>query len=113
MAEVPTPHVIGVRTYSPGATDDRGNPVDAWSAAVDVVVQGVAPGAMDEPGVGARDLSLIVWTVYAPAGTEIGPRDLVVWRDREYRVEGEGRDWSAGPWPSSAGVVYELLRAEG
>lgn len=111
---IPTPHSVGVRRFTPGVKDSRGNPVDAWADPVTVAVHGVAPGSMGEPGVGARDLSLIAWTIYAPAGTVIGSRDLVVYQGREYRVNGEARDWTTSPWPMPiAGVVIELLRAEG
>lgn len=109
----PTPHVVGVRAFQSGVTDAHGNPVESWAAPVDVPVHGLSPGS-DEPHSTNRDLSIISWTVYAPAGTAVGPRDRVVVSGREYTVEGEVRDWTRGPWRASfAGVVFELRRAEG
>ena len=110
---LPTPHTVGVRVFQEGATDAHGNPVDGWAAAVDVAVHALSPGS-DEPPSPNRDLSLIEWTVYAPAGTSVGPRDLVVVGGREFTVEGEVRDFTLGPWHNPvAGVVFELRRAEG
>lgn len=109
----PLAHTIGVRTFQSGATDAHGNPVESWAAPVSVAVHGISPGS-DEPRSTNRDLSLIEWTVYAPAGTTVGPRDLVIVRGREFTVEGEVKDYTLGPWANPvAGVVFELRRAEG
>lgn len=111
---VPTPHVVGHRVYEAGAVDSRGNVIDSWADEVPLAVHGIAPGSMSEPGNGSRDLSLVVWSVIAPAGTAVGSKDLVVVGGREFRVDGEPRDWTLGPWDVSiAGVVIELIRAEG
>lgn len=111
---LPTPHTVGHRAFTPGVADGRGNVEGGWADPVDLRVHSVAPGATDEPGTAARDLSLIAWTIHAPAGTDVGPRDLIVVGGREYRVNGEMRDWTKGPWSMPiAGVVIELLRAEG
>lgn len=114
VSDVPTPHALGLRKFTPGVKDERGNTIDAWGDPVTIRVHGVAPGAMDEPGSAARDLSLIAWTVYAPAGHGIAARDLIVLNGREYRINGEPRDWTMGPWDMPiAGSVIELTRAEG
>lgn len=110
---IPTPHTVGVRAYQSGAEDAHGNPVESWADPVDVPVHGISPGS-DEPHVTNRDLSIIEWTVYAPAGTHVGPMDRVVIDGREFEVEGEVKDYSRGPWVNAvAGVVFELRRAEG
>ena len=115
---IPTPHTLSVRQYVEGATDAHGNPVDDWADPVAWLVHGVAPGASEEPRKPNRDLSEVLWTVYAPAtGLVPGVRDQVllpwvegVWFD----VNGAPDDWSKGPWQfPAAGVVVELRRAEG
>lgn len=110
---LPTPHTVGVRAFQAGATDAHGNPVQSWATPVSVAVHALSPGS-DEPATTSRDLSIIEWTVYAPAGTTVGPRDLVVVDGRGYEIEGEVKDYTRGPWVNPvAGVVFELRRAEG
>lgn len=106
-------HLIGVRAFQAGATDAHGNPVESWAAAVDVPVIALSPGS-DEPAAANRDLSIVEWTVYAPAGTSVGARDRVVVDGREFEVLGEVQDYTRGPWVNPvAGVVFELRRPEG
>lgn len=113
MTALPTPHTVGVRAFQDGATDAHGNPVAAWGDPVEVPVHALSPGS-DEPPSPHRDLSVVEWTVYAPAGTQVGPRDLVLVDGREFTVEGEVRDYTRGPWHNPvAGVAFELRRAEG
>lgn len=106
---------LGVRRRIEGATDAHGNPVVTYAAPVDWPVWAIAPGAMDEPHEPNRDLSLILWTVYAPQDAALpGELDLVVLDATEYAVEGRARDYTRGPWPHpTAGAVVELKRAEG
>ncbi len=113
---LPTPHVLQVkrRVVSP-TKDARGNYPVSFPTSIDWPVSGIAPGANVEPGLPNRDLSLILWTVYAPVHdnqpTEL---DRVVLNGVEYAVEGRPADWSNGPWlHPNAGVVVELKRAEG
>lgn len=111
---IPTSNILGLRKFIPGVKDSRGNVIEAWAEPIPMPVQGVAPGAMDEPGSAARDLSMIAWTVYAPSGHGAEARDLIILNGREYRINGEPRDWTMGPWPMPfAGDVIELIRAEG
>ena len=111
---IPARHTVGVRVFQPGIDEDaHGNPVDGWADPVSVPVHGLSPGS-DEPHSTNRDLSVVEWTVYAPAGTTVGPRDLVIVGGREFTVEGEVKDYTLGPWVNPvAGVVFELRRAEG
>lgn len=114
---------LRVRSEVEGPEDDFGNPTYTWVER-DWPVRSIAPGSMEEPGHPNRDLSLILWTVYADAGEEPTFSDEVrlpggaEW----FTVEGEPSDWTMGP-PSvgpyegtgigTPGVVVELKRAEG
>lgn len=111
---LPLPHSIGVRHFIPGEEDAHGNPVDFWSPPVERAVHGLAPGVQDVPSNPNRDLSIIEWTVYAPAGFQIDDRDIVVIGGKEFTVEGHVKDYTLGPWDNPvAGVTFELRRAEG
>jgi hypothetical protein len=108
-------YTLGVRRRETGSDDDHGNAEATYGAAEDWVVRGYAPGANNEGGDPARDLSNILWTVYADASDDVpGELDLVVLEGDEYAVEGRPADWTHGPWFNPvAGVVVELKRAEG
>lgn len=106
---------LGVKRRTEDDEDAHGNPVVTYDDAEDWVVDGYAPGANVDPGNPNRDLSLILWTVYAPnnadAPTEL---DRVVLDGAEYDVEGRPGDWTKGPWAHpTAGIVVELKRPEG
>lgn len=109
---------VGHRVYTPGATDAHGNAADAWAPAVDLKVFGVAPRSSDEPNAG-RDEVVTGLSVLAPAGTVVGPLDLLVLGDDlpawsgEWKVVGDLADWTRGPFGFKPGVVIHLTRAEG
>lgn len=111
----PITATLGVRRYAGTGRDSHGNPVTSYDEPVDWPVYGYAPGASEEPHDPNRDLSVVLWTVYAPVGGNAPTeRDLVVLPDGEYEVEGRPADWSHGPVViPGAGVVVELKRAEG
>lgn len=112
---IPTPYSLTVRPFLAGVTDDYGNPVNAWGSSRSWQVHAVAPGAMEEPGQTNRDLSVVAFTVYAPASDALpGVRDLVTVDGVDYAVNGTPKDWTRGPWANpAAGVVVELRRVEG
>lgn len=112
---VPSPYTVQVKPFQAGATDDYGNPADAWGTPYDWRVRSIAPGAMEEPGQSLRDLSVVVFTIHADAtGGVPGVRDLVVVDGVEYAVNGTPKDWTRGPWPNqAAGVSVELRRVDG
>lgn len=109
---LPTPYALAVRRYQPGPKDSHGNPVDAWADPVAWPVHAYASGANDEPSEPGRDLSLVLWTVYAPADANLpGALDRVVLGGTEYAVEGEPRDYSHSPWPDHNGGAVVYLKA--
>ena len=123
MTAIPTPYTVRVRPFLPDAGQDaHGNPVQGWGAPWDWDVHGVYPGASEEPRKPNRDLSVVLFTIYAPPGAMPGERDQISlpWEDdaesgpRWYDIEGRPADHSMNPWKLSiAGVVVELRRPEG
>lgn len=111
----PTPWTLQLKRYISTTTDDRGNDVAEYDDPIAWPVHSYAPGANDEPGTAGRDLSLILWTVHAPAtGLIPSERDLVTIDGVDFEVDGRPSDWSHGPWPfPGAGIVVLLRRAEG
>lgn len=115
MSLIPATETLGVRRRIEGDPDAHGNPTIDYAEPVDWPVWGVAPGAMEELHDPNRDLSLILWTVYAPQNAALpGELDRVVYRGVEYDAEARARDWTRGPWRNpSAGAVVELRKPEG
>jgi hypothetical protein len=113
----PTPHSVGVRRFeSTGDDDGYGNPTDSHSATVlDLPVHFVAPAQTVEPYRQNRDLLLTDLAVGCPKVDNVpGPRDLVVWEDEDYRVEGDISDFTYGAWTNpDAGVTFVIRRVEG
>ena len=111
---IPTPYTVGHRVHSESGLDAHNNAVDAWAAPAPLQVHAVAPGASVEAVRAGRDVSAVLWTVYAPAGTVVGSRDRIMWQGVEYAVQGQPDDWTHGPWVNpTAGVTIELAAWEG
>ncbi|MFT4081185.1 MAG: hypothetical protein QM638_01235 [Nocardioides sp.] len=106
---------LQVKRRQIGALDAHNNPVVTYADPVDWEVWDIAPGASAEPWRTNRDLSLILWTIYAPNDDSLpGELDRVVLDDVDYDVEGRAGDWTRGRWyQPTAGAVVELKRAEG
>lgn len=112
---LPTPYTLRVREQTASGVDEFGNPVTTW-AERDWPVSAIAPGSMSEPDLSNRDLSLVVWSIIAPAGGEPSAYGQVrLPGDTQwYEVDGTPADWTRGPWQHpTAGVVVELRRADG
>lgn len=110
----PKRYTLQRKPYTGTGRDAHGNVVDTWGAPVDIKVHGVAPGGMEEPGQQGRDLSLIEYSLYCPAGTVASERDLITVDGKDFEVDGSPKDYTRGPWFNEvAGVVIELRRAEG
>lgn len=115
--------IVRVRTPIKGPDDDFGNPTTTWQER-DWEIRSVAPGTMEErPTRGDRDLSVVMWTLYADAVDVPGPRDQIKLPGTEwFAIEGQTDDWTMGPprvGPAgppgigTPGVVVELRRADG
>ena len=110
---LPCPYTLGVRRHSAAGSDAHGNPVESFGAPVDWPVHGIAPGSMEEPG-GDRDLSIVAFTVIAPADALVPDEsDVVLYGGAEYQVIGRPKDYSLGPFQFAAGVTVELSKTSG
>lgn len=112
---IPTPYVLQIRRRVVGPPDAHGNSTITYEDPVDWPVHGIAPGANDLTDTTNRDLSKILWTVYAPAGgPQVAELDMVTMAGVDYLVDGHPKDWSQGPWDHpDAGVTVELRTSEG
>ena len=109
-----TPLTVGLRTYTPGAVDDFGDPVDAWSAPVSTPVYGWSPAGTAEPFEANRnpvtwDLDLLV-----PPAFACGPMDRIdVPGEGTFGVEGRVQSYNTGPFGFQPGSVVRLRLVEG
>ena len=111
---IPTPYSIAVKRWQAGALDAHGNPAATYSAPEPIAVHGIAPGPSAESVAAGRNIDGVAWTVYAPAGTVVGARDVVIVGGVDYEAVGDSLDWTRGPWANSAaGVVIELRKRSG
>lgn len=123
---IPSPWTVGRRVWSQSGEDTHGNPVQAHAAPVPVPVRGVAPRLAEEPHQPGRWIVVDGFTVYADAGTQVGPYDIIVWPfavddagavveyGDEYEVDGPLADWTCGPWANPvAGVTFDIVQVRG
>ena len=102
---IPTPYKLRVRSKVDGDADEFGNVTSTW------VEEG--PATTEQLG-SNRDLSVVSYTVLAPAGSGVGEYDEVRVAGEWYAVNARPADYSHGPWEfPDAGVVVELKRSEG
>lgn len=111
---LPTPYTAQLERWQAGAETPHGYSADTYLPAEPLPVTAGAPGASQEARQEGRDTSMVEWTLYLPAGAQIGPQDRVTWLGELFAVHGEPQDWTRGPWQHpAAGVVVELRRWEG
>lgn len=84
-----------------------------WDTAPELDIQGcvVQPGGSQE-FIDHGDAVDILWTVRAPAGTDVTALDGVKYRGILYRVNGTPENW-ASPTGRLSHLVIQLLRWEG
>ena len=113
MANFTAGEAIQRLAFRSGATDPRGNPIEAW--ADPVVIENVAfdPGATSEPRMAGHDRVIVEPTVYADFDLPLSPRDRVIVRGQTYEVEGEVRRWRNPYSGRRAGAVATLKRVTG
>lgn len=109
-----TPHTIDVQRRLAGGVDAHGNPVESWGDMLPLPCYFIAPGAMDEPGASGRDVSVVLYTVGAPAHPNLPDEyDRVLLGGAEFKVHGRPSNWNLGPFGYAPGVTFELTRTEG
>lgn len=113
MTFIPTPHTVGVRTWSEGPPDSRGNPTDVWSAPVEAPVYGWAPAGTAEPFDVGRDAVTWDLDLYVPPEFTVDRKDRVVVLGDEYTVEGRLESFDYGPFGFRPGGRVRLKRVEG
>lgn len=110
----PHRYSVGVRRWHEGEPTPHGYGAGYHGDPEPTPVFAFAPGPSEEEVAAGRRMSEVAWTVYAPAGTVVGARDLVVLNGVEYEADGDSRDYSFGPWSSAvAGVVFALKARQG
>lgn len=111
------PHGESVDVLTAGTVTDpySDEPVADWSTPTEVAVTGVAvePRPSQEPVQDARNAVTSGFTLYMPAGAEIGPQSRVRVRGEVYDVLGEPAEW-VNPFTGWApGIVVQVGRTEG
>lgn len=111
---IPTPYTLRVRTQETGPDDDLGNSTSTWVERDWRVHSYVQGPATTEQLASNRDLSVIAYTVLAPAVAIPGEYDEVAVGGVWHAVNGRPADYSHGPWVfPEAGAVVELRTANG
>ena len=94
-------------------SDDLVSSWDWTPTELEVAGVGVEPRPSGEPTQEARNATTSGFTLYLPAGTEIGPQNRVVVRGGTYEVLGEPAEW-VNPFTGWApGIVVQVERVEG
>ncbi|MBP2211088.1 hypothetical protein JOJ87_001432 [Rhodococcus ruber] len=110
---IPTPYTVGVRTYTESGKDDRGNPVESWSAPVDHPVYGWSMPSSTEPKVAGHNRVLVSLELLVPPTFPAKAHDRVVVDGEEFEVLGRPEDFNHGPFGFAPGLVVNLGRTEG
>lgn len=100
---------------TPGGYDQYGDPLPGTASEVDIPGCAFAPRShrfdseQTEPGRRAVTEHI---TLYAPAGTDIQPADLIAARGNTYRVDGETGDWRSPFTSANRGIEVALIRID-
>lgn len=109
-----TPWVVGVKRLVSNGEDAHGNPTRTYADPVMLPCYFVAPGAVSEPGDSNRDLSVVEFTVGAPAHRNMPTEyDRVLIDGAEYDVNGRPANHNRGPFGYEPGFTFELKAVEG
>jgi hypothetical protein len=104
---------LGIKRYLEGAEDAHGNPVEGWGPVEYVDVFAIAPTSSQEPSEPGRAAIIDGLTVLAPDDYGITARDVAVYRDSEYSIEGNVADWNTGAFSFKPGYQFNLKKVEG
>ncbi len=108
--------VVGVHTYSAGASTGYGVPAPSWEPPLDEPgedrqVYGWAPHSTDElSGVEPNRLVEIELDLLVPPGFQIAPEDVVDVEGEQFQVVGEALDYGCGRFAYNPGMVVRLKR---
>ncbi|MBT2266451.1 hypothetical protein [Rhodococcus erythropolis] len=114
MSFIVAAQTVWTQAFVEGATDTRGNPVDAWADEVPQLTYGWdVPKSIEPKRAGAQrvivDLELLV-----PDTFRVGPYDKVRIPGRPvFDVLGEAEDYNNGPFDWAPGFVVNLGRVDG
>jgi hypothetical protein len=107
---------LKLERYTEGARDSRGNIVRGFLPPEDLPVFAVSAKSSVEADELGRRAVVTGKTVFAPAGTVVGPHDRVTRDGLVYEVLGEPADWLLNPHRDVArqrGVQFDMERADG
>mgnify|MGYP006334150027 FL=1 len=99
----------------PGELVDGYETEETWSDPEPVTHCAIAPGDVVEPFEPNRDGSSVQYTVYAPAGTQVGKDDRILIPGESVPLDaiGPGREWVSPFTGRRFGVVIKVGRFDG
>lgn len=104
---------VQVASFTAGATDAYGNPVESWGAPESVAIIAFNPGTTDEPFLPGHNRVITQPAIYVPLGSVFSPRDRVTARGVVYEVDGVALDYR-NPYDSSYdGIQVNLKEVQG
>lgn len=109
----PTPFTVGLRVWSEGPPDSRGDATDVWAAPVERKVYYIGPAGTSEPFEVGRDAVTWDLDLGVPPAWSSSPKDRVVVDGEEYTIEGRVQDFNKGPFGFRPGGVVRLRRVTG
>lgn len=119
--DFPTPHTIGVHTWSGTGEDSHGNPIDVYTpplaeAGEPRQVIGWQVPSSTEPLIAGHDRVIVDVELGVPPGFALGPHDVVdlpYGPPGQFRVVGEIRSTEGNPFGWVPGGIVNLRRVEG
>ncbi|MGW4090043.1 hypothetical protein [Nocardia sp. NPDC004750] len=121
MGDFPTPHTIGVHTWTGTGEDDHGNAVDTYAPPLDQpgtphAVIGWQVPSSTEPAVAGHDRVAVDVELGVPPGLVFGPHDVVdlpYGPEGQFEVVGEIRTADGNPFGWNPGGIVNLARLDG
>lgn len=95
-------------------SDAHGNEIIGYSTPIEVMVFGVSPREATEAtelptAINHQNTTMWGWTVYAPQGIDIRPKDRVTYAGQTFEVIGEAEVWTNGPYSGAqVGQTHNL-----
>lgn len=104
-----------VRLRGVEVTDRYGATVLDWTSPSELVIDGcaLAPRMGGENHDAGRQGVIIGWTLLAPTGSDIGPKDRIQARGFVHEVDGQPEPWVSPFTDWAPGIEIALRRIEG